>query len=344
MRAWKELFVTGFGAELGKVDSWVMDRLTAMLQEEDVYAGEQLFSRGSAPEYFYFLRKGGVRLERPAMAPQLLEGPAVIGMFDAVLDRPWLHTATILGEAEMMKVPLDDWIELLEDSFELARASVQSAARHVALLEAGLLEEGRAPWSAPPSFAAVATGARLGVVERIAVLMDAMPLRAAGVQTLSDLALVCEETTFAPGDVLFDRGATGDRVFLVVDGLVTASRGPSGDGLTFGPGQILCGAAALLAAFGEEPLSWTARASSAVRTLAFRTEDWFDLMEEHFDLVRSALAGLALERERLAELVASRPSQAPSSMPTDRAHRTSSPVGSTRPKTPAASSIGSDST
>jgi CRP-like cAMP-binding protein len=303
MRAWKELFVTGFGAELGKVDSWVMDRLTAMLQEEDVYAGEQLFSRGSAPEYFYFLRKGRVRLERPAVAPQLLEGPAVIGIFDAVLDRPWLHTATSLGDAEIMKVRLDDWVELLEDSFELARASVQSATRQVARLEEGLLEEGLTPWSASPSFAAVGTGVRLGVVERIAVLMDALALRAAGVQTLSDLALVCEETTFAPGDPLFDRGAKSDRVFLVVEGIVTASRAPSAVAWTFGPGQIVCGAAAFLAAFGEEPVRWAARASSPLRTLAFRTEDWFDLMEEHFDLVRSALAGLALERERLAELV-----------------------------------------
>ena len=69
----------------------------------------------------------------------------------------------------------------------------------------------------------------------------------------------------------------------------------------FGPGDIISGAGA----FGEAALAWAARAKTKVRVLAFRIEDWFDLMEEHFDLVRSALAGSALERERLTDLLAS---------------------------------------
>jgi hypothetical protein len=35
-----------------------------------------------------------------------------------------------------------------------------------------------------------------------------------------------------------------------------------------------------------------------------RIEDWFDLMEEHFDLIRSALAELALIRESVLEEIA----------------------------------------
>jgi hypothetical protein len=37
------------------------------------------------------------------------------------------------------------------------------------------------------------------------------------------------------------------------------------------------------------------------RTLALPLEDWFDEMEEHFDLVRSALGGLALLRDEIIE-------------------------------------------
>jgi CRP-like cAMP-binding protein len=301
VRVSRELFLTAFGAELGKVDPWVIDRLTYLLEEEDVFAGETLFVAGAPPEYFYFLREGRVKLVREGSAPQAVEGPAVIGLFDAVLDRPRPRTAIVARDTHLMKVPIDAWVELLEDSFELTRASVLGSARQVALLEERLLDAGIQPWSGSPGAVLLAPGARLGVLERLVLLRSALPLRLAGVQTLADLALACEEATFARGDVLSAPGVKKERLFLVVEGRVAASRMPSSAVWTFGQGQIVCGAAA----FGEASAPWSAHASTDARALAFRIEDWFDLMEEHFDLVRSALAGLALERERLLDLVAS---------------------------------------
>jgi CRP-like cAMP-binding protein len=296
-RVSRELFLAAFGAELGRMTPAIIDRLTWLLEEEDVFAGETLFSEGDAPEHFYFLREGRVRLAREGSAPQTAEGPAIVGMSDAVLDRPRSRTATVLVDTRIMRVRIDDWVELLDDSFELTRASILSSARRVALLEEELLDRGIVPFAASGE-SSPAAGRRLGVVERLAVMMDALPLRQAGVQTLSDLALVAEELTFETGDVLFDRETKRDRVFLVVQGAVVATRRPSDVEWTFGPGQIVCGAAALC----DVPRAWRASAKSHVRALAFRIEDWFDLMEEHFDLVRSALAGLVLERERLLEL------------------------------------------
>jgi CRP-like cAMP-binding protein len=298
VRVSRELFLTAFGAELGRVDSWVIDRLTALLEEEDVFAGETLFSVGAAPEYFYFLREGRVQLVREGSAVQTVEGPAVIGMFDAVLDRPRPRTAVVLGDTQLMKVAVDAWVELLEDSFELTRASVLGSARQVALLEERLLDAGVEPWAGSTAGPLLAAGARLGVLERLALLMNALPLRLAGVQSLSDLAVASEVADFEPNDVLFDPSAKRERLFLVVEGQVAASR-PSSDVVwTSRPGQIVCGAAA----FGGVASAWSARAISHTRTIAFRIEDWFDLMEEHFDLVRAALAGLVLERERLLDL------------------------------------------
>jgi CRP-like cAMP-binding protein len=301
VRVSRELFLTAFGAELGQVDSRIIDRLTYLLEEEDVFAGETLFAAGAPPEYFYFLREGRMRLVREGSAAQSVRGPAVVGMFDAVLDRPRLRTAVVLEDTQLMRVPVDAWVELLEDSFELTRASVLGSARQVALLEERLLDAGVVPWTGSTGGASLAAGVRLRALERLALLMHALPLRLAGVQTLSDLALASEEVAFAPNDVVFEPSAKRERVFLVVEGRVAASRGPSDIVWTFHPGQIVCGAAA----FGGAPATWSARAMSPVRALAFRVEDWFDLMEEHFDLVRSALAGLVLERERLLDLTAS---------------------------------------
>jgi CRP-like cAMP-binding protein len=300
VRVSRELFLTAFGAELGKVDPWVIDRLTYLLEEEDVFAGDTLFSAGAAPEYFYFLREGRVQLVREGSAAQSVEGPAVIGMFDAVLDRPRPRTAVVLADTQLMKVPVDAWVELLEDSFELTRASVLGSARHLALLEERLLDAGVVPGTGAPEGAPLATGARLGLLERLALLMNTLPLRLASVQTLSDLAFVSEEVTLAPNDVLLEAGAKPERVFLVVQGQVAASRSAFDVVWTFHPNQIVCGAAA----FSGMSTAWTARATSNARMLAFRIEDWFDLMEEHFDLVRSALAALVLERERLLDLAA----------------------------------------
>ena len=67
--------------------------------------------------------------------------------------------------------------------------------------------------------------------------------------------------------------------------------------MLFGPGSLVGGVASL----GEPILAWQARAVTHVRALSMRLEDWFDLMEEHFDLVRSALSALALIRESLLE-------------------------------------------
>jgi hypothetical protein len=199
-----------------------------------------------------------------------------------------------------MKVPVDAWVELLEDSFELTRTSVLGSARKVALLEERLLDAGVVPWTGSPGSGPPASAGRLGVLERLAQLMNALPLRLAGVQALSDLALASEVVTFAPNEVVHAPGAKRERVYLVVDGQVAASRSPSDVVWTFRHGQIVCGAAA----FGDCSSAWSARATLETRTLAFRIEDWFDLMEEHFDLVRSALAGLFLEGERLLDLAA----------------------------------------
>jgi CRP-like cAMP-binding protein len=46
--------------------------------------------------------------------------------------------------------------------------------------------------------------------------------------------------------------------------------------------------------------AWRARAATPVRALAFRVEDWFDLLEEHFEMVRATLRALARQREQLA--------------------------------------------
>jgi CRP-like cAMP-binding protein len=298
LKASREIFLAAFGAAEGGIEPWVLDRVTALLEEEDAVAADVLYKVGDPADRFLFLRRGRVSLVGPGTATETVVGPTVVGMFDVFLDRPRNRTAVALDVPELMSVRTDAWLELLEDSFDLARASVVGMARHLSSLEDQVLSRGASPWLAP-RHRPVTVGGNLGLVERMALAMDAPPLRTAGVQALSDLATGADEMQLAPGAVLLDNREPPAQFFLAAEGELEATHGPSKTVCTFRPGDVVAGAAA----FGGVAGKWTVVARSNARVLAFRLEDWFDALEEHFDLVRSALGGWTLERERLLELL-----------------------------------------
>ncbi len=135
----------------------------------------------------------------------------------------------------------------------------------------------------------------LAFVERLAVLADVAMLRGAGIQVLVELADMMEEVTFEPGKTIFERGNLRGEALLVLQGEAEGNRLDPPLRVVFGPGSVVGGVASL----GESMLAWEARAITRVRALSMRLEDWFDLMEEHFDLVRAALSGMALQREAI---------------------------------------------
>lgn len=290
----RELFVSAVGTGADGVEPWVIDRLTGILREEEARDGDVLFEEEDAPDAFYFLRQGRVELTRGGHRLEILDGPSAFGLRDVLLQRPRSLAARAQTPALLMRIDADGWLELLEDSSALARASVRRLIGQVASLEErGWAEGGVA--TRPAGGADLATGAELDPVERLIVLRQAPLLRGAGVQPLSDLAAVSLAATFAPGERLLPRPRTESRVFVVVDGRVEATRDAPRATWQGGPGQIVCGTAG----FGESIRSWEAHALVGTRTLSFGVEDWFDIMEENFDMVRSTLAFLASERERL---------------------------------------------
>ena len=221
-RIQRELFLAAFGANVGTTESWVTDRLSSLLEEQPSRAGDTLFRAGDPPEFYYFLRQGQVQLVRDGSAPWTYEGRSVFGMSDALLERPRVRTALALTNIEAMKVQSEAWIELLEDSFSLARAAVLGSVRTVAELEQRLWAARRfSPRSTPLP---LPSGAQFDVIERLAVLTEAPLLRGAGVQTLSDLAAASDVAAFEPGETLIARGTAGGRVLLLLEGEVEAAR------------------------------------------------------------------------------------------------------------------------
>ena len=290
----RELALAAAGASLGTLEPWVTDRLTAMLEEEEVAAGDRIFGAGEPPDHFFVVREGRVELVRNGQSAEMVEGPRALGVLDALAERLRSHSAYARMPLQLLRVRMDAWLELLEDSFDLARMSVIGLARVVAGLEERLWATGRQLEAPAPPFLETPR-AQLDIVERLAMLMHAPPLRGAGVQPLSDLATASEEIVFGAGEAIFQRGVLPDRLFVLIDGRAEASRESPKVTWRGGPAQLVCGVASL----GEQRLPWEARAVTRTRALSFGVEDWFDLMEENFEMVRATLTSLAIEHERL---------------------------------------------
>jgi CRP-like cAMP-binding protein len=294
----RELFLAGFGVELTAIPPWVVDRMTALLEEHEFRAGDKLFRLGDPPEYLYFMREGSVRLTKPGRAAWTFQGRWLLGIHDAFSDAR-SRDAEALVDFGAMRVPISGWVELLEDSPALARAGVMNSARGLSRLEE------RSPGGPPrpprvvSPFPAPAKGP-LTLVDRLAALVDVRMLRGAGVQALVDLAATSEEVHFDQDQIIFPRGVERERIMLLVDGEARSERADPAVERRYAAGDLVGG----VNGFGAHALPWEARATSAGRGVAFRIESWFDLMEEHFDLVRSTFAALTARRELVLEHLA----------------------------------------
>jgi CRP-like cAMP-binding protein len=298
LRISREIFLAALGMPQEALESWFIDRITSIVEEKSFRAGDRLLTEGEPAEFLYFMREGQVRFAREGKPPWTLKGRWVIGAYNVVAERLVTRTAVAVGDFRALRVPADAWVELFEDSPQMARFAVVNAARALSRLEERIPTGAPAsPRETPPPSEPFAT---LGLVERLALLMDVRMLRQAGVQVIADLAAISRPVSFAAGDRVLERGAERERFVQISDGEVLAERqGPAVE-RHYGAGDLVCGAAVL----GQMSEDWEARAVSAVRGIAFPIGAVFDLMEEHFDLVRSAFAAIGARRELVLEHLA----------------------------------------
>jgi CRP-like cAMP-binding protein len=297
-RIGRELFLAAFGLPIDVIEPWVIDRITSLLSERWIDAGSTLYREGDPPDHLYFMLEGAIRLTREGSPPWTMRGRWVVGVLEGMTDVPRMRTATALVDFQAMQVPARSWVEIMEDSFQLARGAVLNAARATAHLEESVprIEH---PIARPRVLPAVGE-APLSMIERLALLSEVRMLGGAGVQSIVDLAAVARESRFEAGEVLLPRGVERHDLLLVVSGEVAAGREDPHAERVYGPGDVVCGAAS----FGTLAPFWEARAATPVRVIAFPIEVWFDLMEEHFDLVRSTLGALGARRELLLDRMA----------------------------------------
>lgn len=262
------------------------------MRERSFEAGSPLYEAGAASDDIYFIISGNVRLSAPGVPDWEFGAGSVIGGVDADLERPYTRTARALTDVEALVLNNDDRMEVLEDNFEQTRGMIRFLAERLYQMTAQL------PGSDSVrelDYAACPKREPLPLVERVLTLREAAIFSRCGIQALVSLAPLVEEEHFTPGQSLYEHGSSRGAFCVIATGTVEVERAGSSGVSHYGPGTLVGGAAALADIERDE----RARAVSDVVALRVRLEEFFDVMEDHFDLARSVFAYLAAERERV---------------------------------------------
>lgn len=287
----RELFVASLVGDGGRLGS-VMHRIARQVDELAINTGEPLFRAGDRADHFFFIVSGQVSLTRPGAAATFFGERAVVGGLDAMTYRPHTHTAVATRPALILRWGVGDWSELLEDNFDLARHVILRVAAEVQGLRLRSPPLGGFP---EPALSSTARPARLLALERL-VYFQAVPLFArAGTQALVTLSGIGSTWNAGTGNVLSRSEMVGQLV-VVASGEVEASWDGCSTAARFGEGALVGGGGAL--GTGAAP---NVRATGPTRAIILPLEDYFDVMEEHFDLARSALAAIQGERDELLD-------------------------------------------
>jgi CRP-like cAMP-binding protein len=263
-------------------------RFIELLEDLELAAGELAFAQGDPPDRFLFLTEGRIALEMEGQKSIEFSGFSVVGVVDAVLERPRLRACRALVPSKALMIRSAEWFDLLEDNAEIARAAIKNFATQLH----GLWRElaGRLPRHSEPPPGIVPSA--LEPYDRILALRQASFLRRAGMQAIASLATIAETLSLKESQSLFETGNDGESFFVVASGLIELSH-TSGRHFTHDTGDLVGGPAAFCNALP----SYAARALSDSIVLRIPQQDFYDQAEEHGRLLRGILAYLATELE-----------------------------------------------
>jgi CRP-like cAMP-binding protein len=268
-------------------------RFTEVLEDIEVLAGEMVFEAGDPPDRFLFLIEGRVVMEQPGQRPWEFVPLAVVGVIDAILERPRTRSCRALLPSKFLSIRMSEWFDMLEDNGQVARAAIRNFATQLhgrwRELAPRLARNSEPPPGPVPG--------ELETYDKILALRRAGFLRAAGMQAIASLATVAESRVLRRGELLFDIGEHDENLYIVVRGQILLANAADFR-FYHGAGDLVGGAAALCRALP----SYSARAETDAVVLRIAEQDFYDQAEEHTRLTRGTLAYLVSELEPLLAL------------------------------------------
>ncbi len=298
----RQLFVRSFFSTNPPVR--VTQEFASKMQYFNAYAGNILFERETPPDTIFFVLEGEVRLEAPGQEPWGFEKHSMIGILDAILSRPHARTLVAVTDIRGLVIKTGDYFDIMEENFTFNKDVTQLAYRglHTTALQlapygvfASLKEQ-----STTGFVPCIRRKQGLNAIERLMVLHNARVFHDPPVEALSNLANLSKEQRWNPKDIIFRQKDPASSLHIVADGSVRVSSPDPKVVATFGPGGLLGGHSAV----GFEERLYDAEVLTPTVTLCIEKEDLYDVMEDHFGMIRSFGAFIAIERERVMEAIA----------------------------------------
>jgi CRP-like cAMP-binding protein len=289
-----ELIVRGlFG---GQLRGALARQIVSVTREVHWPMGTMVFRYGDPSENIYVVVEGEVHLEAPDDKPWTFGRGGIFGIIDIELERPRSRTAIAKTDVRALIIRSEDWLDVMEDHMDLMRRRFAGNARDLFRRASALGPEG---YPLPDSVPAMPTNGQLGRFERLVALRASPVFERAGVQALLRLAASARSMELAAGEVLFEEGDPVESIYLVASGEIAVSRKEPPFQAAFGPGALAGGPGQLVAP--ARPFGAVARAATVV--IEIGESDFYEVLEDHFDVARAVGAWLALERERLYRMV-----------------------------------------
>jgi CRP-like cAMP-binding protein len=225
---------------------------------------------------------------------RVLGDRSIVGAIDAINDRAHAGSAVAMTPVRALKLPIRAWLEALEDSFELVQIILGNMARNGHALRTQL--PSLAAQDEPESIARdePIPSYPMNLVEKILALRKADPFRRAALQATTTLANLAEEVRLDLGDALFRKGQLQRHLCVVAAGAVRATHRATGLRQTTNAGFVINSAATFASALDEYEIV----ATKPSIVLEVSLDDVFDVMEEHFEFVRSTMMMLSTDFEK----------------------------------------------
>ena len=297
------------------VGAGTTDALAQRIRETYFPQGSSLYRQGDASDRIFFIVRGVVALVHGGIKTREFGPRDVLGVIDALQNRPHAFDALVREDTVVLELDLDDWLEFLEDNFEFTRTIILRLAGNLEPTSPPGIDlsrptarlrtrRDRRDSNSTSHRASLGPQLTLSFVERLAVLRACPPLAESDIQALSRLARFAEVVYLEEGE----RHVLLPPSFYVVESGRLRSVSSNAEGNTWteelGAGGAIAGLGLLQP--GLYDVEVTALEPSSIFRLP--TERLFDVMEDHFQLVLSFFKHLsgeseaqALERKRSSE-------------------------------------------
>ena len=338
-RVEREIFMRTLS--LGRASGGAARAIAEHIEEVFFQAGDTIYRVNDSAEAIYFVLHGDVRLAAEGVETWNFKDRSVVGILDVLVDRPRARTATAVSDVHALRLRAEDYFDVLEDNFEWTRGATLGVAADLHRISLSLAPDGgfvdpptEAGRADPRRLNIVQRisvlreseafrGSGIQALTSMARLVEEVRLAAdeplfrmtrgpgspdnAGRGSSSALpesrrrgtpSIFPESPRRGPGSADPSRRSATKRFFLVESGLIEVERTDPEIRARFGPRSLVCGYGAL----GDAEEHYNARALVPSVVFSVREEDFFDLLELHFDMARSVLVGMALERERLMRI------------------------------------------